>query len=89
MRELIPNQTVLLRSLILQEARLRSEIENIVTTNDRLYRAFADENDTDPQTREVLNYQEAVWYGYTHLREGGIINLRLFQDIVRIIKRIQ
>ena len=38
----IPNQGVLINSIVLQEARLSSEIENIVTTNDELYRADAD-----------------------------------------------
>ena len=38
----IPNQAVLISSIVLQEARLSSEIENIVTTNDELYRADAD-----------------------------------------------
>ena len=38
----IPNQGMLINSIVLQEARLSSEIENIVTTNDELYRADAD-----------------------------------------------
>ena len=40
--DLIPNQSVLVRLIGLQEAKLSSEIENIVTTNDELYRAFAE-----------------------------------------------
>lgn len=38
----IPNQGMLISSIALQEARLSSEIENIFTTNDELYRADAD-----------------------------------------------
>lgn len=50
----IPNQRMLINSITLQEARLSSEIENIVTTNDELYRADADVNiKTDPHTKEV------------------------------------
>ncbi len=37
----IPNPTILLNTLALQEAKLSSEIENIFTTNDELYRALA------------------------------------------------
>ena len=37
--ELIPNQGVLINAIVLQEAKLSSEIENVVTTNDKLYRA--------------------------------------------------
>jgi len=41
---LIPNQAVLIQALGLSEAKLSSEIENIVTTNDELYKAFSDSN---------------------------------------------
>ena len=37
----IPNQSILVNSLILQEAKASSEIENIITTNDALFRAFS------------------------------------------------
>ena len=60
----IPNQGVLINSIVLQEARLSSEIENIVTTNDELYRADADaDGKTDPHTKEVLRYRQALNYG--------------------------
>ena len=50
--ELIPNQAILIQAIGLQEAKLSSEIENVVTTNDELYRAFADEGHrTNPHTR--------------------------------------
>ena len=49
----------------MSEAKLSSEIENIVTTNDELYRAFSDDSaNSDAATKEVLLYQEALWYGY-------------------------
>ncbi|MGK7371619.1 MAG: Fic/DOC family N-terminal domain-containing protein, partial [Candidatus Halalkalibacterium sp. M3_1C_030] len=52
---IIPNQGILINSLILKEAKASSEIENVVTTNDRLYEAFtAGDKDFDPQTKEVL-----------------------------------
>ncbi len=58
---LIPNQTILINSIPLQEARLSSEIENIVTTQDALFRAAGEIVDrTDPQTREVLRYRSAL-----------------------------
>jgi len=37
-KELIPNQVVVINAIVLQEAKLSSEIENVVTTNDDLYR---------------------------------------------------
>ena len=39
--ETIPNQSILVNSIILQEAKASSEIENIITTNDALFRAFS------------------------------------------------
>ena len=86
----IPNQAILLRSMLLQEAKLSSAIENIVTTNDRLYRALSDETEqTDPQTKEVLQYESALWHGYEHIKEGKLLTSRLFIELVQIIKRIE
>lgn len=86
--DLIPNQALLVRLIGLQEAKLSSEIENIVTTNDELYRAFADEGSkSDPQTKEVLSYNEALWYGYDLLKKGQPLTTRLFERLVQIIKK--
>ncbi len=61
---LIPNQTILINAIPLQEAKLSSEIENIVTTQDALYRAVAiNDERADPATREVLRYRTALRRG--------------------------
>ena len=84
----IPNQTILINSLILQEARSSSEIENVVTTNDKLFRAFsARTQNVDPQTKEVLRYREALWEGYNRLKRRPIFSTNLFVDIFQIIKK--
>lgn len=84
---LIPNQGILIRAVVLQEARLSSEIENIVTTNDELYRAFGDmELLMEPSTREVIHYEEALWHGYNRMNEGRPLNASLFSEIASIIK---
>lgn len=84
----IPNQGVLINSIVLQEARLSSEIENIVTTNDELYRADADpDGKTDPHTKEVLRYRQALNYGFRELSQRPLTT-NLFIDIVRIIKEV-
>lgn len=85
----IPNQGVLINSIVLQEARLSSEIENIVTTNDELYRADADpEGKTDPHTKEVLRYRQALNFGFRELAHRPLTT-NLFIDIVRIIKEVE
>ena len=84
---LIPNQAVLVRVIGLQEAKLSSEIENIVTTDDDLYRAFADDSEkVNLQTKEVLRYNDALWHGYNSLKNGRLLTTALFTEIVHIIK---
>ncbi len=83
----IPNQGVLINSIVLQEARLSSEIENIVTTNDELYRADVDaDGHTDLHTKEVLRYREALKFGFDALKTKPLTT-NLFVEIVRIIKK--
>lgn len=85
----IPNQSMLIGSITLQEARLSSAIENIVTTNDALYRADADaDGKSDPHTKEVLRYQHALHYGIAALKERPL-STNLFIEIVRLIKQVE
>jgi Fic family protein len=83
----IPNQSVLISTLPLQEARSSSEIENIITTNDRLYEAMVSSSKKfDLQTNEVLRYREALWDGYRELSERELITTNLFIRIYQNIK---
>ncbi|MEC5159760.1 MULTISPECIES: Fic family protein [unclassified Janthinobacterium] len=83
----IPNQSMLISSITLQEARLSSEIENIVTTNDELYRADADaDGKTDPHTKEVLRYRQALQHGFSALHERPLTT-NLFVEIAQLIKQ--
>ncbi len=68
--QLIPNQAVLINSIPLLEAQASSEIENIVTTTDRLFR-FANEVSTqaDPATKEALRYRTALSEGFQTLKQ--------------------
>ncbi|MEP6753864.1 MAG: Fic/DOC family N-terminal domain-containing protein [Chthonomonadales bacterium] len=84
---LIPNQVVLLRSILLQEALASSEIENVVTTNDALYKAFDNKDESsDPNTREVLRYGDALWAGFNDLQQGGAIRPSLLVSLAKKIK---
>lgn len=61
----IPNPTVLINTIPLLEAQASSEIENIVTTTDKLFRYAQDEDDaSDPATRETLRYRTALFTGW-------------------------
>ena len=74
--KILPNEAVLVHTLPLQEARRSSEIENIVTTNDELYRAMTTNKSLiSPATKEVLHYREALWEGIDSLRARPILNV--------------
>jgi Fic family protein len=68
---LIPNQDILINALPLREAQDSSEIENIVTTGDKLYKAaiLPPGATIDPQTKEVLRYRTALRKGYDLLKD--------------------
>lgn len=85
--ETLPNQALLVDSLILQEAKASSEIENIITTSDALFQAFtAKTKQTDPATKEVLRYREALWRGYNALKDRPVLTTNLFIELVQTIK---
>jgi Fic family protein len=85
--ETIPNQAILVNSIILQEAKASSEVENIITTHDALFRAFtAKTSQIDPATKEVLRYREALWVGFNALQERPLLTTNLFIRIVQTIR---
>lgn len=80
--KLLPNEAILLNTLILEEARDSSEIENIITTRDKLYKAFASSSkNIDPATKEVLRYRSALWKGYELVQKKGFISTNMIVDI--------
>ena len=82
----LPNESLLANAVILQEAKLSSEIENIVTTNDELYKSLALEEAIEPYMKEVLSYPEALWHGYKFIKENGFISTRILIEMMQIIK---
>jgi Fic family protein len=73
---IIPNQSILINAIVLQEAQDSSEIENIITTRDSLYQAVARGNSpVDPSVREVIHYREAVFQGFARIRERGLLSV--------------
>ena len=84
----LPNPSLFLDTLYLQEAKASSEIENIITTNDDLYKAVvADKKFNDPATKEVINYKEAIWLGFKRLEEKPFITTNLCIELVQRIKQ--
>ena len=85
----LPNESLLANAVILQEAKLSSEIENIVTTNDELYQSLALENITDPNLKEVISYPKALWLGYNFINDHGFINARVLVEMMQVIKETE
>jgi Fic family protein len=91
---IIPNQGLLINSISLQEAKTSSEIENIFTTDDELYKAYSEaQSESTPALREVLRYREALWSGFNYLKEKGCFDrdyfIKVFQEIKQTSDKIR
>ena len=67
--ELLPNQGLLINLIPLLEAKDSSEIENIVTTSDKLFEYAQNEQQADPATKEALRYRTALFNGFQSLND--------------------
>ena len=85
----IPDQSVLINSISLQEAKASSEIENIFTTDDELYKAFSEQHDEQSEgaVKEVLRYREALWRGYEYLSQNTEFDLAYFIEMCHVVKQ--
>ncbi|MGE0875408.1 MAG: protein adenylyltransferase Fic [Burkholderiales bacterium] len=70
---LIPNPAMLINTLPLLEARASSEIENIVTTADKLFQHLEADASADPATREALRYRRALLHGAGELKRRPLV----------------
>lgn len=84
----LPNPALFLDTLHFQEAKASSEIENIITTNDDLYKSVvADKQYDNPATKEVIRYKEAIWLAIKSLEQKPFITTNLCIEIVQCIKQ--
>lgn len=85
----IPNERILISSLTLQEAKDSSAVENIVTTQDDLYRAGLDAGFTliGAATKEVLFYREAINEGFKLVRNKNILTLNDIKRIQEVLEQ--
>lgn len=85
----LPNPLMLINTLALQEAKTSTEIENIFTTEDELYKAISKNKDLSKvniATKEVLKYREAMWAGFKKLQEVNSIEETMVIEIFNQIK---
>jgi len=72
----MPNPGILVNSLGLQEAKDSSEIENIVTTHDELFReSLQPEASASATTKEVARYRQALDIGWRAVQGSGLLTL--------------
>lgn len=84
----LPNPTLFLDTIYLQEAKASSEVENIITTNDELYKSLvADRKVENSATKEVLSYKEALWLGLEQIKTKPFITTNLCIKIVQCIRQ--
>ena len=82
----IPNQAMLINAIVLQEAKGSSEIENIITTQDELYKAITvNKISISSETKEVVNYRTALNYGFDLIKQQGFLRVN---DIVGIQQKL-
>ena len=86
----LPNPTLFIDTINLQEAQASSAIENIITTQDELFKAsIAEKKNDNPATKEVMHYKDALWFGIEQIENRPILTTNLFIAIMQIIKENQ
>ncbi len=85
----MPNPSMLINTISLQEAQTSTAIENIFTTEDELYKAVSDsikEEDANPATKEVLRYREALWKGFSEINSGQMFGEKVAISVYQQVK---
>lgn len=84
----LPDPHLLINTIVLQESKDSSAIENIVTTQDELYKAATEEGTDNNAAKEVLSYKEALYVGLEKMKvQKGLILTNTMVEIVQTIKR--
>lgn len=83
---IIPNQAILINAIVLRESQDSSEIENIITTQDELYQAVSVSGvKTDPATKEVMYYREALYNGFDRIHSRHLLSVSDITEIQKIL----
>ena len=86
----LPNQSMLVNTIALREAKASTEIENIFTTDDELYKSLTiRESNLKGNAKEVLFYRKALWTGFHGIKKNGEFNIDLLTEIYREIKQVK
>jgi Fic family protein len=83
----LPDPQLLINTIVLQESKDSSAIENIVTTQDELYKAATEEDTASHAAKEVLSYREALYAGLQKMQDQK--NLLLTNTMIEIVQTIK
>jgi Fic family protein len=83
----LPDPQLLINTIVLQESKNSSAIENIVTTQDELYKAAGEEATAGHAAKEVLSYRQALYTGLEKMKTQQ--NLLLTNTMVEIVQTIK
>ncbi len=83
----IPNESILIQTLALQEAKDSSEIENIVTTHDDLFKAQLADESAQPAAKEVAQYADALRVGFESVRASKLITINQILQIHETLEK--
>ncbi|WP_224994950.1 Fic family protein [Cesiribacter sp. SM1] len=83
----IPDESILINTLGLQEAKDSSEVENIITTHDELFRAGVDEHYKNLAAKEVQNYVAALKLGFSYVQNTGLLTNRSILEIQATLEK--
>ncbi len=84
--EMLPNKNILINAITINEAKDSSEIENIITTHDELFKAMSGSKNMSPAAKEVVNYRTALWHGYNSVEQNEMLTINMIIEIQQIIE---
>ncbi|MBN2611509.1 MAG: Fic family protein [Bacteroidales bacterium] len=85
----LPNQSMLVNTIALREAKASTEIENIFTTDNELYKALTiNEYGLKGNAKEVLRYRQALWKGYNNIVQNQSLSVEALIGIYQEIKQV-
>jgi len=83
----MPNKNILINAVTINEAKDSSEIENIITTHDELFKAMSQINYNNPAAKEVVNYRTALWNGYEAVKTKQMLTINMIIEIQQYIEK--
>lgn len=83
----LPNQKIVINTLVLQEAKDSSEIENIITTYDEIYRSDISDSFINSDIKEVQNYKDALNLGFEIIKTKNFLTINHIKEIQATLEK--